>query len=89
MTTDELLEERGKTHGRWEDHAIATQSMKAAAHAAPGWQSMPYQACEAVDMILHKIGRIVAGQDTWEHTDHWADIAGYARLAELEILKSK
>jgi hypothetical protein len=33
---------------------------------------------EALDMILHKIGRIVAGDATFK--DHWVDIAGYATL---------
>jgi len=33
---------------------------------------------ESIDMILHKLGRIVAGDAT--HRDHFADIAGYAQL---------
>jgi len=33
---------------------------------------------EALDMILHKIGRIVAGDATFK--DHWVGIAGYATL---------
>jgi hypothetical protein len=33
---------------------------------------------ESLDMILHKIGRIVAGDAAFK--DHWVDIAGYATL---------
>jgi hypothetical protein len=35
---------------------------------------------EALDMILHKIARIVNGNPN--ETDHWHDIAGYATLVE-------
>ena len=34
-------------------------------------------------MILHKIGRIVAGDE--REVDHWQDIAGYATLAVKEL----
>lgn len=32
-----------------------------------------------LEMIAHKVGRILAGNPHFE--DHWADIAGYARLS--------
>lgn len=33
---------------------------------------------EALDMICHKLGRIIAGDASFK--DHWVDIAGYATL---------
>lgn len=33
---------------------------------------------EALDMIAHKLGRILNGDP--DYADSWADIAGYARL---------
>lgn len=36
--------------------------------------------CEALDMIQHKIGRILSGNPN--EPDHWHDIAGYATLVE-------
>lgn len=42
---------------------------------------------ESLDMILHKIGRIIAGDPT--HADHWDDIAGYAKLVSIYLEKSK
>jgi hypothetical protein len=33
---------------------------------------------ETLDMIAHKIGRIIAGNAA--EPDHWRDIAGYAQL---------
>ena len=33
---------------------------------------------EAIDMIIHKLGRIINGNP--DKVDHWTDIAGYAKL---------
>ena len=34
---------------------------------------------ESLEMIVHKIGRILAGDPSFQ--DHWDDIAGYAKIA--------
>lgn len=39
---------------------------------------------EALDMIFHKIGRILNGDPNY--ADSWHDIAGYATLVEQELL---
>lgn len=77
-----LLAERGKTHGDFRDHANATQSLKAtfSAHNKNKLSSVQF---EAVDMILHKLGRIAAGNPNFK--DHWDDIAGYARLVSQDL----
>jgi hypothetical protein len=38
---------------------------------------------EALDMVAHKIGRILNGDPTY--TDSWHDIAGYSKLVEDEL----
>ena len=38
---------------------------------------------ESLDMIVHKIARILNGDPN--HVDSWHDIAGYATLVELEL----
>lgn len=84
MNTEELLAERGQTHGDYTDHAETTQRLKMVVRecliqrALRDQPELSYEALESIDMILHKIGRIVAGQ--WDHPDHWDDIAGYAKL---------
>jgi hypothetical protein len=40
---------------------------------------------ETLDMIAHKIGRILAGDPNVE--DHWKDIAGYATLSADRVRK--
>ena len=82
--TNELLLQRYKTHGNYSDHARCTQLLKQviddelSMRAERGQPSLSYEQLEALDMIVHKIGRIIAGQADFR--DHWDDIAGYARL---------
>lgn len=78
METKDLLAERGKTHGDYAIHAAVTQHIKRAMHHYPGWDRLADVHKEALEMIAHKIGRIIAGNPN--HKDHWDDIAGYAKL---------
>lgn len=80
--TEALLAERGKTHGDFRDHAKVTQRLKHEFDCiAAGKLSWVQQ--EAADMILHKLGRIAAGDPNFR--DHWDDIAGYARLVSQDL----
>lgn len=79
-----LLGERGKTHGDYTRHAAVTQDLKRCIHfwlnkrGEDGQPDLSDEAKETLDMIAHKIGRVIAGQ--WDHPDHWRDISGYASL---------
>ena len=77
----ETLGSRAKDYGHFRDGAALMQALKATARGWPGWEGRmaPYQR-EAVDMILHKLGRILNGNP--DHIDSWHDIAGYATLVE-------
>lgn len=77
---DSVLTERGTRYGRFTDHAAVTQSLKFVVWRhlnARNMQLDPDQQ-EALDMICHKIGRIVNGDPNY--ADSWVDIAGYAKL---------
>jgi hypothetical protein len=80
MDTKELLAERGKTHGDFGTHALITQELKGVMveQGAQNWKSLSDVQKEALEMIQHKIGRILAGNP--DHKDHWDDIVGYAKL---------
>ena len=67
------------THGEYTDHATVTQKLKAVVHTHPHWDALFYVHKESIDMILHKIGRIIAGDPNV--ADHWDDIAGYSTLS--------
>lgn len=83
--TIDLVTERGKTHGRFEDHACCTQRLKEQLveqlfnRERRGQPKLTDMQLESLEMILHKIGRIVAGDANFQ--DHWDDIAGYAKIA--------
>jgi hypothetical protein len=82
MTTDinALLAERSKTHGDYMMHAEITQDLKRVMrhHTADLDRRLDDDMQETLDMIAHKIGRIIAGNPA--EPDHWRDIAGYAQL---------
>ena len=77
--TDELLAERGETHGRFEDNARYGQMLRSQFRQSPGWEKATMVQREALDMIACKLSRILSGQP--EHEDHWFDLAGYSTLA--------
>jgi hypothetical protein len=84
----ETLQERGKRYGKFSSHALITQDLKAviAGHTPRGKQLpdgttgdfLAADQQEALDMICHKIGRIINGDP--DYADSWHDIAGYAQL---------
>ena len=74
------LNERAKDYGKFKDGAALMQGMKRllADHAAKHGKTFVDDQWEALEMIIHKIGRIVNGNP--DKVDHWTDIAGYAKL---------
>lgn len=78
------LAERGNNYGSFETGSELMQGLKQVAHGHPNWKSMPSSQREAIDMILHKIGRAINGNH--EYRDNWVDIEGYARLVS-DMLK--
>jgi hypothetical protein len=81
IAVEQILEERAKTHGVFVDHAAITQQIKTVLRRHSDKLSVAQK--EALDMIAHKIGRILAGDPN--HKDHWDDIAGYATLVSKEL----
>lgn len=79
-----LIREREKTHGHWGDTARLATEFKAVLALAMGMRDdrgekpLSPEQREALDMILTKVARIVAGDPN--HADHWRDISGYALL---------
>ena len=75
---DKIITERGSNYGRFEDGAEIMQQLKHIAHTSQGWKRMGSNQREAMDMILHKIGRIMNGNPNY--ADSWIDIEGYSKL---------
>jgi hypothetical protein len=74
------LDARAANYGKFKDGAELMQSIKRSMseHAAKHGKFFADDQWEALEMIVHKIGRIVNGNP--DVTDHWVDIAGYATL---------
>ena len=79
------LTERGHRYGKFSGHAQVTQELKRvmSRHAAALNKTFTDSQWEALEMIAHKIGRIVNGDP--DHVDSWVDIAGYAQLVADEL----
>ncbi|CAB5162411.1 hypothetical protein UFOVP151_27 [uncultured Caudovirales phage] len=75
-----ILTERGNRYGKFTGHAEVTQMLKTIVTSglAKRDKTLAPDQQEALDMILHKIGRIVNGDQ--DYADSWVDIAGYAKL---------
>lgn len=82
---DTILEERGNRYGKFKGHAEVTMDLKRLirAHASIRQKLLSDSQQEALDMICHKIGRIINGDPNY--ADSWIDIAGYAKLVADEL----
>ena len=80
LRVEETLNERAKDYGTFKDGAALMQGIKRllADHAAKHDKTFADDQWEALEMIVHKMGRIVNGNP--DKLDHWVDIAGYATL---------
>lgn len=82
-TTEQLITERGSRYGKFKDGAEIMQELKTVMREVDGWHNLTPSQREALDMIQHKIGRILNGDPTYD--DSWKDIAGYATLIVNEL----
>lgn len=82
QTTDvtQVLTERGTRYGKFSGHANVTQDLKKVIrhHLKQREKKLTDEQIEALEMIAHKIGRIINGDPNY--ADSWVDIAGYAKL---------
>jgi len=81
---DATLNERGTRYGRFDGHALITQNIKLVMHHAPQWDKLTPAQKEALEMVAHKIGRILNGDPNYH--DSWHDIIGYTKLVADTLL---
>lgn len=80
---DDTVTQRGERYGLFADGAVIMQDLKGVMRAAPGWERLTPSQREALEMIQHKIARVLNGDPTYD--DNWRDIAGYAKLILDEL----
>ena len=77
-TIEETLTERGKRYGEFSEHARISQNLKKAMRDSPNWKILSDDKKEALEMVQHKIARILNGDDNY--ADSWVDVNGYSKL---------
>lgn len=77
---DTVLDSRAVDYGKFIEGAEIMQMLKRMVHNYVEQRGTPlaFDQREAIDMIIHKLGRIINGNP--DKVDHWTDIAGYAKL---------
>ena len=77
---DVTLDARAVDYGKFIEGAEVMQMLKRVVQNALCNRDkvLAHDQAESIDMIIHKIGRIVNGNP--DVADHWLDIAGYAKL---------
>lgn len=83
MSINDTLKERGKTHGDFRENSRLSQAFKNVIRTGVNYPELTDVQLEALHMIVHKISRILSGNQN--HADAWHDIAGYATLVEEQL----
>lgn len=88
ITTEMILKERGSRYGSFADNARVSQELTKIVRNEQenrikrGQLPLTWYELEALEMIFHKVARIVSGNDA-SYADNWDDIAGYAQLGKV------
>ena len=83
LPIESTLAERGSNYGDFPTHAAITQNIKRAMANSPNWELLDDDKKEALEMLAHKIGRILNGDP--EYKDSWVDIEGYVHLVSQTL----
>lgn len=86
-TIDNTLNERNARYGAFDANAEITQHLKHVMRQHSGWGDLSLGQAEALEMIAHKIGRILNGDPNY--IDSWHDIGGYAGLVERSLQRDQ
>jgi len=81
---DITLEQRGSRYGEFISHAEISQRLKDDMRMCPKWDELHSDQKESLEMIAHKVGRILNGDPNYH--DSWHDIVGYAKLVADGLL---
>jgi len=88
-TTDQVLEQRGTVYGDFYDgvslEAVILENIKGRYRNAHGKEIDPIYVIY-LSKIAMKLSRLAVSPT---HIDSWTDIAGYARLVELQLIKEQ
>jgi hypothetical protein len=84
---DTLLEARKLRYGDFTEQALLSQALKSVMQSHAQWERMPPYMREALEMVQHKVARIVNGDPFYD--DSWVDIVGYVQRVIEQLPKTK
>ena len=82
---ESTLAERSSRYGTFAGHARISTNIKRAMADSPNWERLAPDQREALDMIAHKVARILNGDP--DYHDSWHDIIGYTKLVADRLQK--
>ena len=80
---NEMLAGREARYGSFEGHAEISQALKLTMQDRAKWPMLDDDQREALEMIAHKIARILNGDPNYH--DSWHDMIGYTKLVADEL----
>ena len=83
-SVEATLAERGKRYGIFKNHAKIAQDIKRAMHQG-NWDRLADDQRECLEMVAHKIGRILNGDP--DYIDSWHDLQGFTKLIEDRLTR--
>ncbi len=78
MSIEKTLKQRGSIYGAFADNAETSQILKQTMRQAKNWDDLSYAQQEALEMVQHKISRLLNGNPNYQ--DNVVDILGYTEL---------
>ena len=84
---NQMLAGRESRYGSFQNHASISQALKSVMQARSGWDRLAADQKEALEMVQHKVARILNGDPNWH--DSWLDVAGYATLVANRLEKEE
>jgi hypothetical protein len=75
---DTVLADRGSRYGTFESNARVAQNLKEVMRSGSSWSRLTLAQKEGLEMIQHKVARMVNGDPTY--LDNIVDILGYGTL---------
>lgn len=76
----ETLAQRGAAYGDFREQGRVCQNLKMAMHDSPNWAYLPSYMKEGLEMLQHKVSRILNGDALYDDNLH--DIVGYTKLMQ-------
>lgn len=87
MDIDQTLTQRTGLYGVFNENARISQALKRAMRDSPNWERLSDDKREALEMVQHKIARILNGDP--DYHDNWHDVIGYTKLVADTLIRKE